>query len=345
MRSTGIPIYSYPTTAILVDDSTAFLTNFSLQLDNQLALRLFSFPHDALACIKNSEDSSHLSERSFDFSQELGGNPITNQTVTLNLATVQDEVYNPKRFSEISVVVVDYDMPGMTGIDLCRKLANKPIKKILLTDKGHEKIVIAAFNEGIIDHFIQKQDKNVVSLIDETIKKMQKKYFLCMSKDMRAVLAQEAPSFISDPLFCEFFDQLCVENDIVEYYLTELTGSFLLIDSHAQSSLLIVKCYEDLNIHYEFAQDNGAPESVLEDIRSGNKIPFAWKADDYFKLHSAEEWKDHVYPAEEIQGKEIYYYSFIKDPETAMIDPRRIYSYQQYLEQLRESNKFRKVER
>jgi CheY-like chemotaxis protein len=329
----GLPAYYYPTTVIMVDDSEDFLTNFSLQLQQKVALKLFSHPHSAMSYIKNMADSRHVGDRSIVTAQESSGNPITHHTVTLNLASIQREIYNPNRFFEITVVIVDYDMPEMNGLEFCRKLIDSPIRKILLTGKGDDKVAVKAFNEGLIDHFIQKSNHDVIKLINQNIASLQHRYFQQMTESIRMVLSQESSTFVTDPIFKEFFCNLCKEHNFTEYYLTELTGSFLLLDSDARPSLLIVKCYEDLNIHYEFAQDNGAPESVLEDIRSGNKIPFAWNADDYFHPHKDESWGENLFPAKEIKGNEVYYYTLIKDPQNAPIDMNRVISYNQFLKQ------------
>lgn len=333
MHYPGIPIYCYPTTTLFVDDSVDFLTNFSLQLSSDLLIKLYSKPHEALAYVKKSLSSGHVSQRSLDVATEVGGNPITNHTVTLDLSNIQQEMYNPNRFGEIAVVVVDYDMPGMNGLEFCRKIADTNVKKILLTGKGDEKVAVEAFNEGLIDRFVQKNNRDVIKLVNENIHRLQTRYFQSMSEKMQAVLAQNSASFINDPTFSEFFYDLCAEHKIVEYYLTELTGSYLLLDADANPSLLVVKCYEDLNIHYEFAADNGAPQSVLDEIRSGNKIPYACVADDYFKLQASEAWEKQLFPAEEIKGKEIYYYSFVKNIDRSFINRNNIVSYAQYLEQ------------
>jgi CheY-like chemotaxis protein len=335
MRFTGIPVYYYPTTVILVDDKIDFLTNFSLQLSQSMVYKLFSQANKALTFLKQAEDSAHVSERSVGIAAEVGGNPLTNHTLTLNLEQITDEVYNPKRFCEVAVVVVDYDMPGMDGLEFCRKLQDHPVKKILLTGKGDEKIAVKAFNEGLIDHFIQKNNKDVVELVEQNIAQLQKQYFKTMSEELRSMLARNTASFIKDPVFCDFFEKLLIENDIVEYYLTELTGSFLLLDKNARPSYLVIKCYEDLNIHYEFAADNGAPKEVLDEIRSGSKIPYAWDADDYFRLQKPEEWQSQLYPAEELHGQEIYYYALIKDLPTEAVQTNRLTSYSKFIHQLR----------
>ncbi|MDD1701772.1 MAG: PAS domain S-box protein [Methanoregula sp.] len=55
------------------------------------------------------------------------------------------------------VVVSDYQMPGMTGIDLLQQVrkSGNPIPFIIFTGRGREEVVIEAFNSGA-DSYIQK---------------------------------------------------------------------------------------------------------------------------------------------------------------------------------------------
>jgi CheY-like chemotaxis protein len=335
MNIRGLPMYYYPTTVMLLDDSEDFLVNFSSQLQANFALTLYSQPQAALIYLKDMDDSSHICQTAFTNVQELGGNnPITNHAINLDLCSIQDEIYNPKRFSEVAVIIVDDDMPGIDGLDFCRALKGRPFKKILLTSHGNEKMAIEAFNEGAIDLFLQKNQHNIVQSIEQSIINLQQQYFESFTADLRFFLKKQGAPFINDPIFLQFFFDLCRKHHIVEYYLTEVTGSFLLLDADAKANWLVVKCYDDLSIHYEFAQDNDAPESALAEIRAGNKIPFSSNANDYFNSRSNEEWEKHLYPAEEIRGKEVYYYALIKPSEATQIDSKRIYSYHQYLEQL-----------
>ncbi len=334
MAFSGIPVYYYPTTTVFVDDSRAFLTNFSLQLRADLAFKLLHTSKEALNHISNAHNSNYVSERSVDTSQESSGNPITNHTITLNLSSIQQEIYNSNRFSEIGVVIVDYNMPVIDGLEFCRKLDDNPIKKILLTGKGDEKVAVTAFNEGIIDSYIRKNEPQVIDHVNEKILQLQTKYFQTITEKMSSIITRESSSFISDPLFCEFFHDVCKNHNIVEYYLLELTGSFLMLDADANPSILVVKCYTDLNVHYEFAKDNEAPKAVLQAIRNGEKIPFAWQADDYFSSLKTEDWEKQLFPAKTMEGQETYYYCFIKNPQDSPLDKSRIYSYNQYLAKL-----------
>jgi CheY-like chemotaxis protein len=329
-----MPIYSYPSTTLFVDDKESFLNTFCAQLDPSIACRKFTMPHEALAYLKNHQDSRAIIKRCIRSMPNSGGNPMVCDTISVDIKTIQNEVYNPARFSEVAVVVVDYNMPTMNGLDFCRKFTGRPIKKILLSSKVSEKVAIEAMNEGVIDCYVSKNDKNVVKLINQKVKGFQRDYFKEMCLELSAFILQSPATFLTDPAFKDFFNDICVENNIVEHYLTELTGSFLLLDTDGKAMLLAVKCYEDLKIHYEFAQDNNAPETVLNDMRSGNKIPHAVIADEYFNTDVGKNWQKQLYVATEFKGKDTYYYALIKEQECPLIEHHRVCSFNQYLEQL-----------
>jgi CheY-like chemotaxis protein len=339
MRKSRIPLYCFPTTVVFIDDKKDFLVNFCLKLEN-IAYKLFESPTEAIPYIKSQCDSRYVTERSIDVSDDNLGNPITDHSVKLSLSAIRDEIYNPLRFKEIAVVVVDYDMPGMNGIEFCRRLMDRPVKKIMLTGKGDEKVAIEAFNEGVIDQFIQKSNNNVIEVIEENIRNLEKKYFREITKEMCSILEKNTSSFINDPLFSVFFNNLCKEHNIVEYYLLELTGTFLMLNEKAEPSLLIVRCYDDLSVHYEFAQESHAPAAVLEAMRSGDKIPFTWNAEDYFNDRASSDWEKLLFPAEELMGENeaVYYYSFVKNAEIPNFQQSKIASYENYLESVENEN-------
>lgn len=76
---------------------------------------------------------------------ERGGN------MQIATATSVDEAVSLLRSRDFDVVVSDYDMPGLTGIDLMRSLKemDRDIPIIIFTGKGNEEIAIEALNSGV----------------------------------------------------------------------------------------------------------------------------------------------------------------------------------------------------
>lgn len=321
---------------MFIDDSKDFLLNFTLQLDERIAYKLYTSPFEALDAIHAAHRSEHMNQHCLSEYLESSGCPINNVTVNLDLAAVHWEVFNPQRFGEISVVVVDYAMPGMTGLEFCRKMENSPVKRILLTGRADEKLAVEAFNDGIIDMYVQKHNPDVTTLINESIANMQVRYFQNMSEIIVRMLSVHAPTCLQDPVFAELFHQIKEENNIVEFYLLENSGSYLMLDQFANVSYLIVKTEQDLKMHYELALDNKASQQILDQLQAGKSIPY------FFNNHNfPSEWNDwstYLYPAEKLVGKQNYYYSYAKNPAFSQIKSDKLVSYNTYLDQFDAGN-------
>ncbi|AHE66069.1 response regulator containing a CheY-like receiver domain and an HTH DNA-binding domain [Legionella oakridgensis ATCC 33761 = DSM 21215] len=206
MQHFSIPACYFPSTVLFLDDSRDFLLNFVLQLDEGVAYRIFDNPNKTLDYIHNkhcelellNQDglSEYSDSRRFD---------LINHTLDLDLAAIHAEVYNPHRFSEISVVVVDYAMPGMNGLEFCRRIENSNIKKILLSGQADEHLAIEAFNEGLIHRYIKKSDVNAIELITQSIYELQFQYFQAMSDTIVRMLSFMPPRCLQDREFVGFF--------------------------------------------------------------------------------------------------------------------------------------------
>ena len=189
------------------------------------------------------------------------------------------------------------------------------------------KLLYKAFNDGIIDRFILKSHPNVIHTTNEAIHELQLSYFHSTADMIVKALAVNAPNFLKDPTFSDFFfDEICKPNNIVEYYLTETTGSFLLLDSDADPSWLIIKRKTDLQIYKEFAIDNNAPQSIIAALDTGEKIPYFWHANDYFQT-SWPMWENSLHPAKKFGGDETYYYAIVKDLKSVNLNKDEVVSY------------------
>ncbi|RUQ90432.1 response regulator [Legionella septentrionalis] len=332
MQSFSIPTCYFPSTAIFLDDSRDFLLNFVLQLDEGVAYRIFDNPQRALDYIHNKSCEIELLNHScLQEYKEAKKWPQTHLADNLDLAAVHAEVYNPHRFSEISVVVVDYAMPGMNGLEFCRRIENPNIKKILLTGQADEKLAIAAFNEGLIHRYIKKSDIDAAELITRSIYDLQLQYFQTMSDIIVRMLPITSPSCLQDKKFVLFFKELCAEKKIIEYYLTDESGSFFMLDEDANTSFLIVKTDADLQTYYELGASAGADEAVLAEIVNGRKIPSLWSIK---PNGSSNPWLNTLIPAKRIVGNKNYYYAFLSGNSLFDIRQQKILSYQRYLEEL-----------
>lgn len=320
-----------PTTIALVDDNFNFLNNLGLQLDARHAFRLFQSPIDAEAAINGCTAQPPSIKNFFSAYREREDNDESRHVIDISLSMIHREVHNPRRFEQLGVVVVDYDMPEINGVEFCRRLHNPLIKKILLTGKADERVAVEAFNDGLIDRFIRKQDEDAIVALNQAIADMQHIYFEQLEKMLSDALSVGSPRFLQDRKFAERFQHIRAELGIVEYYLTCLPDGMLMLDEIGTPYLLIVRNQENLRAIHEIAYDQAAPEELLSALRSGRVLPYFWQHNDNYSP-ACENWWEYLHPATEFAGEDCYLYSLIKNP--GGFNFKHLVCYGEYLEQL-----------
>ena len=331
MGNCYVPVCYFPSKIMLVDDSKDFLINFSLQLSEMLDYQLYNSPQQALEALQQMPPQQALHQRCLSEQIETVGCPLTTQSFNFDLSAIHSLAYNPRRFSETTVVIIDYAMPGINGIELCEQLVDIPVSKILLTGRADEKTAIAAFNDGLIDTYVQKNDPDIITKVNRNILQLQKRHFQEMSLSTVNMLSINGLQCLQDRKFAEFFEQLCQQLNIVEYYLTEMSGSFLLLDSHANASCLIIKSQQDLEYCRELAIDNHAPPEVITQLEQGSCVPYFWLDGDTYQDEWTD-WDSHLLPAKSIECKQPYYYALVQNTVPFNITMDKILSYHYYLD-------------
>ena len=331
MNTYAIQPFHFPTTVAFVDDNQQFLSNLSLQLDSRLAYRLYHSPFSALVALNGSDQAPPVVERFFSLYRYRGDQSQSRHVIDVSLDMIHREVHNEHRFEQVSVVVVDYDMPEIDGLEFCRSLKNKSIKKILLTGKADEQTAVRAFNEKTIDRFIRKQDDDVMAQLKHAIDELQRDHFEQVEHMLTDALSVGSHKFLRDPGFAERFDQICAGMGIVEHYLCCAPDGILMLDMGGAAYLLIVQNEEMMRGHYEIAYDQNAPEELLAQLRGGRSLPYFWKtAGNYSPAY--EDWQPCLHPATEFKGRDWYLYAVVKNP--GAFNLKYVFPYGDYLERL-----------
>ncbi len=325
--------YFFPTTVIFVDDNASFLKGLALQLPEDLAYQMFETADAALAHI-NRPGPPPLYQRCFSHYRTAGVDGSSEQLIHLDLSLIEREMSNADRFREITVVVVDYDMPGMDGLTFCKRIQNPHIRKVLFTGVADEKVAVEAFNAGIIDRFIIKNDPNAVSRVVESLEVLQNAYFRSISEMLRRSLLLNAPAFLSDLAFEEFFNRLRRKHHFVEYYLVARPGGFLLLTDRGALYRLVVLSEEEMSGQERFARSHDAPKAVISALASRRMLGYFYESvEEYFDA-SEYAWEEYLFPAERLGGAGTWYWSLIASPPVDIDFDDETSHYQAYLERL-----------
>ena len=82
---------------------------------------------------------------------------------------------NPSSFD---LVVIDYELPGRSGLDLCKEILHEqiPVPLVILTGRGSEQLAVDALKAGVDDYLIKDSAKSYLDLLPVVLRDVARKY-------------------------------------------------------------------------------------------------------------------------------------------------------------------------
>lgn len=327
-----INLCNHPTTIVFVDDDKEFLKSTKLGLNELFPCRFYNRPQEALDFLNDQYQLQPFPER-YASKADVKYDHVR---ADIDIRAIHNESKNKERFTEVAVVVIDYSMPQMTGYEFCKQVNNPNLIKLLLTGEAGYDTAVELFNNGYIDQFMKKSASTLTNLgfnsidtLSQTLCNLQKKYFTNLSWQIVNHKAKPTDfSYLYDQKVATIFEQLCRQYHIVEYYIMDNEGSYLLVDEHGKPRWFILISEQELNNLYESAVYEHAPATVIDALKSRAMIPFFSQPDIQTPL---KHWDSHLYPAKQLIGdRNTYYYAIAENPNY----PTQLLSYQSYLTNL-----------
>lgn len=312
--------FYHPSTVIFVDDQKEFLDALQYRLSKNLIsdALFFTNPISALNHIKANDALTSIYKNLNLVGTDASEIDIQERDVltSFHLDEICKIVYNPKRFNVQSVLVVDFMMPEMDGISFCKELKHTPIKKVLLTAQTDHKLAINAFNEGLIDYFLIKEE-GVINKLLLVIEEMQNNFFSSLPSN---VLLDILPSR-DKPSIVGFYQKIISDFNVIEFYLLDRCGSILMITKENEVLTLVISTTQDLDDYASVAEDH-ENEIIAEILRSREKILYFPNVSD--RLYPVSDWNRFLFEAAAIPHQNNMYYSIIKQVEFQPVDLTRI---------------------
>lgn len=321
MRDLKISLCHHPTTVVFVDDNQDYLDQLEIGFNDLLPLYTFNNPVAALEFL-NKDCHEETFIRRCTKIPEIGEGTYDHFVSDVNLKLIQNEVLRPERFKEVAVVVVDYSMPGMNGIEFCKQIKNSNILIILLTGEADYELAIREFNNNTIDVFIKKTATNIKEVLYNEIIKLQQQYFINLSN---IIINQANPNnlkCLESEEVSKHFYKLCKELDIIEYYILTEAGDFLLVNKQGYVSYLTIKSDEEIRHLYEHAEISGVTNELLNALAHRDKIPLLYDDPD------PKDWEKHLSLAHPVSDKKEYYYAYTNNIDDYL---NKILPYNNYL--------------
>ncbi len=326
MNNIKLAPYFHPTTACFVDDNESFLHSLDLELPGTWAYRTFVDPIEALAFLNETPPRAPLAERCFSVDE---GNP---SVIHVNLNLIEQEINYRERFRQTSVVIVDYSMPSLNGLDFCAQLTDPYLRKVMLTGVADEKIAVEAFNAGLIHRFIPKNRPHALDTIVGFVNELEEEYFHQYQAPLQNSLAINPPGFLVDEAIAEWFHALLETERIVEYYFVTEPSGFLLLRGNGSMLRMVILDDAQMAAQRDYAANFNAPVDVLEAISSKERLglfdgdsPAHYFGDETFP------WEDNLLNVIPITGSQTWYIGISSDPPMDIDFDPKIASYDAYL--------------
>jgi CheY-like chemotaxis protein len=324
-----LPVYRHPTLTVLLDDSQSYLESMAFQLHQHLAHKTFSDAKLAIQWLQQCHKQFLNVGQAIRVNYDEQNLSFERRTVAVEIDQIYRIVLNKNRFIRPSVLIVDYAMPQMTGLDFCQAVNAMPYKKILLTGQASETIAIEAFNRSLINRFIKKSDPDALEHLEVEIRSLQKLFFIEESHTLKDLLVRHSYPFLSDPAMDALIEQLCERYGFVEYYLFPDPVGILFFDINGKATLMVIETEGGLMSQFEVALEQGAPLQLLSGLREMRIVPFFSDTGGMYDESISHEWLSYCLPAEVCHGTQDFYWALFDLPSRYLKTP--IYSYADFL--------------
>jgi CheY-like chemotaxis protein len=193
--------------------------------------------------------------------------------VVLDVAGIHRIVYDRQRFSEIAVVIADWHMPEMGGLDMLQRMPLRNIGRILLTGRADQATALRAFNHGEIDRFVEKAGNSAIAELQAAVNQLQLSYFRRNFSLITDTLTVGDFRFLRDPTIVDILQNQYVSIEAIEMYVHDVPKGLLFLDAKGTAEFVMIMSPDELFQHAENADRIGAPEEIRRALRDGSLLP------------------------------------------------------------------------
>lgn len=258
--------FHYPRTWFFVDDQERFLSSIGLALPRTRPYEFSSSPAEALARITGeSKFSYQLASVNSSWS---GGE----QAQPIDAGNFTELLLKKSRYAELSVVVCDYAMPGLNGIEVLEKVDDPGVVRILLTGVADEQIALDAFNDGIIDRFVMKNDPRAWELVTEYAEELELQRQIQLQASNLELLRANHPHIFANQAFSRFFFDFREKMGCVEYFFSDDPFGFYCVDREGLPLLLVMIERDNFESRLDELRVVDSPSKIIGDLANRERF-------------------------------------------------------------------------
>lgn len=285
-----LPICFYSTKQIILDDNQAFTNSILFKMHGKPVMA-YQSANDALDFLVNryqpSLKATDLIESDLPFVDAS-----MEQVINVSIEKLKGPYV--KNQEDISVILVDYHMVEMNGIEFLKRIQHLPIKKAIITGESDYKIGVDAFNQGLVDAYLRKDAPDFSLALDELISGLKWQYFSSLSECVPQISCFEY--LLNDKLTLKF-KSLVKGDEFKSYYLDHTQGDFIIEFNDQSKEVWLVRSLEQLQEMAKVAEEDGASLQVVHQLRDGLMIPY-FGGLAYWEVPGSE-WTSYLQPISE----------------------------------------------
>lgn len=315
--------FYYPIKVIFLDDNKEFLDALVLGLDNKINMYTDTNPLNVIKMIDNQKEFSiqEVTNLPKNLNLDLAGDCL----IGFDISKLTNILYDPTRFDNIALIVIDHEMPEMNGIEFCNKLKEDKILKVMLTAAADKDTAINAFNNGLINKFLLKTSKDLYSELSRVIKDLTFQYFKILSNNIIDSSASLSKIF-KNHIYQKLFNKTLEESNAIEYYLVDSSGSILFLDDLGKPTWLVIKSNDEINEQIDLLNGYEISEIALNALKNKEKLLFLFSESDYKR--PIQEWENFFLNSEKLDDE--YSFAITKNKLTTAIEWNKIVSFSEY---------------
>lgn len=234
-----LPAFYFPGLVLIIDDDIAFIKSTERYLNHYCKNSKFigyTSTREALPTI-NKLKSFSLEDY---YGSEIFADYDKNITYVAHSFGKILSLKDLKKKEIISVIVVDYKMPYQDGLTFLSEMQCESFSKILLTGAMTDQSVIDAFNNSLIDFYVNKGTAKSPKILLSKIQSAQMNFFINQTRFLTDVILKDEEScLLNQELYKNLVLHFIEKYNIKEFYLFDSIGSYFL-KSDSEDYILFV---------------------------------------------------------------------------------------------------------
>ncbi len=261
------PLYHRPNAVVFLDDDAGYLDMLADVMPQDWCVQLYTHAGD---CINQMQRQHTQWESDIDTHLQITENWRSGIPLVPQLLAYWQTQH--RRHALTNVLVVDYSMPAMTGLDVLKALPKWPAQRVLLTGQADESMAVEIFNQHLINQFVAKQHPYIGQHLAQVVRELMALPLSAHDGIWRNVLKKEQHAILQTDAVQQALAALVRERNWVEYCVITEPFGILGINAEAVPQWLQLEQTQDLPDAAEVAESAGQSSQAGQKIRLGTHL-------------------------------------------------------------------------